>query len=102
VTVNSEKLEVALEVALTTLCGVAATGTNDEKVAAAKELVNAVQVASTELRKEAVTARVLPLLDAVSRNLAGQLTEGDTYAPVYGLDAAQQGSLLLTLTKEVR
>ena len=45
--------------------------------------------------------RVLPLLEAVGRNLAGQLSESDPYAPVYGLEPCQQASLVMALTKEV-
>ena len=100
--VTSEKLEMAVEAALISLTGVAATGTNEEKIAASKALIDAVQVASTQVRKEMITSRVLPLIDAVTKNLSGQLVEGvDEFAPVYGLDIAQQGSLLMSITKEI-
>ncbi len=99
--VTPEKLEASLELALVALGQVCQTGTNEEKIAASKELVSAVNMAGTQMRKEAVAARVLPLLEVVTRNLAGQLTESDSYAPIYGLDLAQQGSLLMQISKEI-
>ncbi len=99
--VTSEKLEMAVEAALISLTGVAASGTNEEKIAASKALIEAVSVASTQMRKQMITARVLPLIDSVTRNLSGTLTETDSFAPVYALDAAQQGSLVMSLTKEL-
>ena len=99
--VSSEKLEASLELALVALGQVCQSGTNEEKIAASKELVSAVNMAGTQLRKEAVAARVLPLLEVVTRNLSGQLTEGDSFAPVYSLDLAQQGSLIMAISKEL-
>jgi hypothetical protein len=99
---TEERIEAAVELALTTLAQVAATGSNEEKIKASVALLQGVQVAWEGARKAAVTSRVLPLLDAVGKNLAGQLTEGDPYAPVYGLEPCQQASLVMALTKEVR
>ena len=99
--VTTEKLEMAVEAALISLTGVAASGTNEEKIAASKALIEAVSVASTQMRKQMITARVLPLIDAVTRNLAGTLTDNDSYCPVYALESAQQASLVMTLSKEL-
>jgi len=99
--VTSEKLEASLELALIALGQVCQSGTNEEKISASKELIQAVAMTGTQLRKEAVAQRVLPLLEVVTRNLAGQLTESDSYAPIYGLDLAQQGSLLMQISKEI-
>ena len=73
----------------------------EEKILASKELIQAVNMAGTQLRKEAVAARVLPLLEVVTRNLSGQLTEESPFAPVYSLDLAQQGSLIMAISKEL-
>lgn len=99
--VTTEKLEDALEMALTSLSGVAATGSNEEKIAASKVLIEAVEMASNQMRKQMLTARVLPLIDSVTRNLSGTLAEDADYAPVYALEPAQQGSILMSLTKEL-
>ena len=99
--ITPEKLEASLELALVALGQVCQSGTNEEKIAASKELVAAVNMAGTQLRKERVAAKVLPLLEVVTKNLAGQLTESDSYAPVYGLDVAQQGSLIMAISKEL-
>jgi hypothetical protein len=96
------QIEAAVELALATLAQVAATGSNDEKVKASVALLQGAQVAWEGARKAAVTSRVLPLLEAVGKNLAGQLSESDPYAPVYGLEPCQQASLAMALTKEVR
>ena len=99
--VTTEKLEDALEMALTSLSGVAATGSNEEKIAASKVLIEAVEMASNQMRKQMISTRVLPLIDAVTKNLSGTLSDTDEYAPVYALDSAQQGSLLMSIVKEV-
>jgi ethanolamine ammonia-lyase large subunit len=99
--ITNEKIESALEMALTSLAGVAATGTNEERIAASKVLIEAVEMASNQMRKQMITTRVLPLIDSVTRNLSGTLTENDDYAPVYSLEPAQQGSILMSLTKEL-
>ena len=99
---TEERIEAAVELALTTLAQVAATGNNDEKVRASVALLQGAQVAWEGARKAAVTSRVLPLLEAVGKNLAGQLTESDPYAPVYGLEPSQQASIVMALAKEVR
>jgi len=96
-----DRIEAAIELALTTLAQVAATGSNEEKIKASVALLQGAQVAWDGARRAAVTARVLPLLEAVGRNLAGQLSESDPYAPVYGLEPCQQASLVMALTKEV-
>jgi hypothetical protein len=99
--ITNEKIECALEMALTALSGVAATGTNEERIAASKVLIEAVSMAGNQMRKEALTARVLPLVDTVTRNLAGQLSPDEPFAPVYALDTAQQASIIMSLTKEI-
>jgi hypothetical protein len=97
-----EQIEAAVELALTALAQVAVSGSNEEKIKASVALLQGAQVAWEGARKAAVTSRVLPLLEAVGKNLAGQLTEADPYAPVYGLEPCQQASLVMALTKEVR
>jgi hypothetical protein len=97
-----QRVDTAIELALTTLAQVAATGSNDEKIKASVALLQGAQLAWEEARKAALTARVLPLLEAVGKNLAGQLSQSDPYAPVYGLEPCQQASLLMALSKEVR
>lgn len=101
-TSTEARIETAVELALTTLAQVAATGSNDEKIRASVALLQGAQVAWEGARKAAVTSRVLPLLEAVGKNLAGQLTEADPYAPVYGLEPSQQASIVMALAKEVR
>jgi hypothetical protein len=92
-----ERLEDALELAITALAQVAATGSNSDKVKAATALAELVRNEREVSRKAAVTAAVLPLFDAVSRNLAGVLSEGDPYCPAYELDTAAQSNLVLHL-----
>ena len=99
--VTADKLEDALEMALASLAGVAASGSNDERIAASKALVDAVEMATVQLRKQQLLVRVLPLVDVVTRNLAGKLQEDDDWAPVLSLDPAAQGSVLLSLSKEL-
>ena len=73
--VTTEKLEASLELVLVALGQVCQTGTNEEKIAASRELVHAVEMASTQLRKAMLTKRVLQcrrpflFLLAVSRKL---------------------------------
>ena len=100
--VTSETLEASLELALVALGQVCQTGTNDEKISAARELVNAVEMAGTQLRKAMLAERVLPLVTCVQKNLAGMLEEDADFAPVYSLDIASQSSLILGLTKEIK
>lgn len=99
--VTTEKLEAALEIAIVSLSEVCRSGTNDEKISASKVLIEAVEMSSTQLRKEKWVASVLPLAEAVTKNLAGQLTADDNFAPVYTMDPAQQGSLLMAISKEI-
>ncbi len=96
-----EKIEDALEMALTSLAGVAATGSNEEKIAASRVLIEAVDMASTQMRKHQVLVKVLPLMDVVTRNMAGKLNEDDDWAPILSLNPAEQGSILLSLSKEL-
>jgi hypothetical protein len=100
--ITNEKIEDALEMALTSLAGVAATGSNDEKIAACKVLIEAVDMAGNQKRRSMLADRVMPLIDSVTRNLAGQLADDAEYAPVYALDVAQQSSLLMGITKDLR
>ena len=99
--ITNEKIESALEMALTSLSKVAGTGSNEEKISASKVLIEAVEMASNQMRKQMITTRVLPLIDSVTRNLSGKLSDDDDYAPVYALKPAQQGSILMSLTKEL-
>lgn len=100
--ITNEKLEASLELALVALGQVCQSGSNEEKIAASRELVAAVEMAGTQLRKAMLTERVLPLIDTVTKNLAGQLQEDDEFAPIYSLDIAQQSSLLMGITKEIK
>jgi hypothetical protein len=99
--VADEKLETALDLALTSLAQVAATGTNDEKIKASVALLQGVNLAYENNRKSAVASKVLPLLESVTRNLAGQLTEEDSWAPAFALDPTQQASLLMSFSKQL-
>jgi hypothetical protein len=92
-----ERLDDAMNLAMTALAQVAATGSDNDKVKAASALAQVVLSQWELRRKGAVTAAVLPLFEAVSRNLAGALTEGDRYCPAYELDTAAQSNLLLHL-----
>jgi hypothetical protein len=100
--VTTEKLEASLELALVALGQVCQTGTNDEKIAASRELVQAVEMAGTQLRKAMLAERVYPLIETVTKNLAGQLADDDEFCPVYSLGVAEQSALLLGVTKEIR
>lgn len=99
--VSSKKLEDALDLALLTLAEVAAKGTNDEKVKAATALLQGVSFAYETNRKAALASRVLPLVDAVTKNLSGTLTENDAYAPAFALEPTQQASLLASFAKQL-
>jgi hypothetical protein len=99
--VADEKLETALDLALTALAQVAATGTNDEKIKASVALLQGVNLAYENNRKSAVASKVFPLLESVTRNLAGQLTEEDSWAPAFALDPTQQASLLMSFSKQL-
>ena len=99
--VADEKLETALDLALTALAQVAATGNNDEKIKASVALLQGVNLAYENNRKAAVASKVLPLLESVTRNLAGQLTEEDAWAPAFALDTTQQASLLMSFSKQL-
>lgn len=99
--IADERLEAALDLALTALAQVAATGTNEEKVKASVALLQGVNLAYESNRKAAVASKVLPLLEAVTRNLAGQLTEEDCWAPAYTLEPTQQASLLMAFSKQL-
>jgi hypothetical protein len=101
VLVADEKLEIALDLAMTALAQVAATGTNDEKIKASVALLQGVNLAYENNRKAAVASKVLPLLESVTRNLAGQLTEEDAWAPAFALDPTQQASLLMSFSKQL-
>ena len=100
--ITNEKIEASLELALVALGQVCQNGTNEEKIAASRELVAAVEMAGTQLRKAMLTERVLPLIDSVTRNLAGQLDDDAEFAPVFAMDVAQQSSLLMGMTKDLR
>jgi len=102
VAVTTEKLEASLELALVALGQVCQTGSNEEKIAASRELVAAVEMAGTQLRKAMLAERVYPLIDSVTKNLAGQLNDDDEFCPVYSLGVAEQSALLLGVTKEIR
>jgi hypothetical protein len=99
--VADEKLETALDLALTSLAQVAATGNNDEKIKASVALLQGVNLAYENNRKSAVASKVFPLLESVTRNLAGQLTEEDAWAPAFALDPTQQASLLMSFSKQL-
>jgi len=102
VSVTNETLEASLELALVALGQVCQTGTNEEKIAASRELVAAVEMAGTQMRKAMLTERVLPLVTCVQKNLAGMLEEDADFAPVYTLDVSSQSALLMGITKELR
>ena len=97
--VADEKLETALKLALTALAEVAATGTNEDKVKASLALLQGVNLAYESNRKAALVSRVLPLLESVTKNLAGTLTDDDAWAPAFNLETTQQASLLLAFSK---
>jgi len=102
-TCTPDKIEAAFDMALTALARICASSqsTNEEITEAAKVLLNGCEMASTQVRKQMMTARVMPLLDAVTRNLSGQLTGDDEFCPVYSLDPAQQSSIIMNITKEL-
>lgn len=100
--VTTDSLEASMSLALTALGHVCQTGTNEEKIAAARELVHAVEMASNNVRKAMLMERVLPLVECVQKNLAGLLDENSEFAPVYSLDIASQSSLVLGLAKELK
>ena len=74
--ITNEKIEDALELALTSLAGVAATGSNDEKISASKALIEAVDMAGNQKRRTMLADRLMPLIDSVTRNLAGAVGRG--------------------------
>jgi hypothetical protein len=90
--IKKEKIEDALEMALTTLAGVAATGSNEEKIAASKMLMETVKMASNQKRRSMLADRVMPLIDSVTWNLAAQLADDAEFAPAYVIDATSLAS----------
>ncbi len=98
---SPELIESAMEMAIQSLSQVAATGTNDEKIAASRVLIEAAETYATQRRKDELSATVSPLIDLMVRNLAGLLEETDRYAPCLSLEPAQSGSLILSLTQQV-
>lgn len=100
--VTNETLEASLELALVALGQVCVEGDNQDKIAAARELIAAVEMASSQLRKAMLAERVFPLIDSVTKNLAGQLEDDAEFAPVYSLDISSQSALLMGMTKELR
>lgn len=99
---SPDMLEAALEMAIQSLSQVAATGTPTEKIDASRALVDAVETISVQIRKEKLAAQMEPLLLAVTKNLAGELSESDSWAPVFSLEPAAQGSILLQLSKDLK
>ena len=99
--VADEKLETALDLALTALAQVAASGTNEEKVKAAVALLQGVNLAFENNRKAALVSKVLPLLESVTKNLSGTLSEDDAWAPAFNLEPSAQASLLLAFSKQL-
>ena len=97
----TEKLEKALDAALDALKDITASAEDRERIEASKALIHAVDVATTQLRKEKMATAMMPVIEAVSKNLSGQLSDEDDYCPVYALDTAQQGSLLLQLQQKL-
>ncbi len=100
--VSHGTLKHSVELALTTLAQVAVTGSNEEKVRAATALLQGVGLAYEVQRKAALSAKLLPLADAVTKNLSGTLSEDDTYAPAFALEPTQQASLLISFVKELK
>ena len=99
--ITSEKIEDALELALVTLSRVASEGDNAEKILAAKELGLIVDRSMTQMRKAQLASLTFPLISAISKNMAGQLSEQDPFCPAYSLQPAEQGSVLLALAGKI-
>lgn len=91
--------DVALEMAVVTLGEVCRDGDPETRVKASIALLQAVREEREWRRKGALTATLLPLLETLGGNLAGQLSDGHPYGPVLELPAVEQGNLLLALTK---
>ena len=98
---SAEKIESAMELALTSLSSIAATGSNEEKIEASKVLLDAVELYAVQHRKDQLANSVLPLVDVLVRQMAGKLTPDDSFAPCMQLDPAQAGSLVMSLTGQV-
>ncbi len=97
----SEQVNSALCVAIEALSEVAREGTASDRIAASKVLLDAVTIAHTQLRRDEILSRTMPLLDVISKNLSGLLDEGTTWSPVLALDPAAQSSIVMSLTKEI-
>ena len=62
--IANAKIEDALEMALTTLTCVSATGSNEEMIAERKMLIETVDMASNQKRRSMSADRVMPLIDS--------------------------------------
>ena len=94
-----KEVDAALELAVMTLAEVCREGSSDERVKASVALLQAVREEREWRRKGALTGVLLPLLETLGGNLAGQLKEGHSWGPVLELTPVEQGNLLLALTK---
>jgi len=96
-----EKIESAMELAIASLSGIAASGTNEERIEASKVLLDAVELYAVQHRKDQLANSVLPLVDVLVRQMAGKLSPDDAFCPAMQLDPAQAGSLVMSLSGQV-
>lgn len=100
-TLSPEKVSDALELAITSLSTIAATGTNSERIESSKVLLEAVELYAVQHRKDELHTTVKPLLDTLVRNMSGLLSAEDPFCPAMQLDPCQSGSLIMSLTQQV-
>lgn len=95
------KIEDAMELAITSLSSIAATGSAEEKIQASKVLLDACEMYAIQHRKDDLANRVTPLIDVLVRQMSGMLTPDDAFCPAMQLDPCQAGSLVMSLSTQV-
>ena len=91
--------EAALALAVVTLGEVCRDGDAETRVKASVALLQAVREEREWIRRGALTATLLPLMEMIGSNLSGRLPEGSPCGLALELTPVEQGNLLLALTK---
>jgi hypothetical protein len=94
-----QRIEAALELAIATLSEVAKSGSPDEQIKASTVLLTAVKEEREWELREALAAAILPVLETLGGNLAGNLEEDTPVGLALNLTPLEQGNLLLQLGK---
>ena len=96
-----QKIEDAMELAITSLSSITATGSANDRIEASKVLLNACEMYAVQHRKDELSSRVIPLVDVLVRQMSGALTPDDAFCPAMELDPCQAGSLVMSLSTQL-